>query len=90
MAQRNKEATEELSNKENQEQPFNGGIVVFNYQEDRLQLLFDEKPSFEIIQQLKKNGFRWSPRFSSWQRQLTNNAIYATKRLLRENNLNCQ
>lgn len=90
VAKKANEFKEELSNKENQEQPFNGGIVVFNYQEDRLQLLFDEKPSFEIIQQLKKNGFRWSPRFSSWQRQLTNNAIYATKRLLRENNLICQ
>lgn len=90
MAQRNKEATEELSNKENQEQPFNGGIVVFNYQEDRLQLLFDEKPSYEIIQQLKKNAFRWSPRFGAWQRQLTNNAVFTTKQFLSKNNLNCQ
>lgn len=75
------------SERESEEKPFTGGKIVHNFEEDRLQLIFDEKPSPEIIQQLKKNGFRWSPRFSSWQRQLTGNAVFATNRLLSENGL---
>lgn len=76
-----------LSENESQEKPFAGGKIVHNFEEDRLQLIFDEKPSPEIIQQLKKNGFRWSPRFSAWQRQLTGNAVFATNRLLSGNGL---
>lgn len=76
--------------KESDEKHFIGGRVIHNFEEDRLQLIFDEKPLPDIIHQLKKNGFRWSPRFMAWQRQLTNNAIYATNCLLKSNNLICQ
>ena len=31
---------------------------------------------------LKQNGFRWSPRYSAWQRQLTPNAEAAARRAL--------
>ena len=34
------------------------------------------------ISNLKHNGFRWSPRFSAWQRQLTDNAFYAVTRVV--------
>lgn len=30
---------------------------------------------------LKSYGFRWSPNAGAWQRQLTDNAIYAAKRI---------
>lgn len=60
-----------------------GGVdVVENVEANRIQLLFDGKPEQEMINDLKRNGFRWSPRFQAWQRQLTQNGIYATKRLL--------
>ncbi len=57
--------------------------VVRNEEVDRLQLIFDGKPSQEIITLLKKNGYRWSPRFSAWQRQLTLNATRGLDSLLK-------
>ena len=56
---------------------FEGGHAKANEAENRLQLLFDEKPSDEQRQALKKNGFKWSPKQGAWQRQLTKNAIHA-------------
>lgn len=51
--------------------------AVINNEENRLQLIFDEKPEENVRTILKKNGFRWSGRFKAWQRQLTENAICA-------------
>ena len=62
--------------------PFDGGIVRYNFAEDRLQILFNEKPDAGMIGTLKHSGFRWSPRFGAWQRQLTRNAEDTAKRLL--------
>ena len=67
----------ERENQENEEILFDGGRVIKNYSEDRVQIVFDTKPQPDVISNLKHNGFRWSPRFSVWQRQLTNNAFYA-------------
>lgn len=61
---------------------FNGGEVVANHDADRLQIIFDEKPNDEKRALLRKAAFKWSPRFGAWQRQLTRNALYATKTLL--------
>ena len=74
---------EELNNKESDEIEFDGGKVVKNYSEDRLQILFDKKPDPDMIYNLKHNGFRWSPRFKAWQRQLTSNSFYACERVLK-------
>lgn len=59
-----------------------GVEVVENADEMRIQLIFDGKPDDDTRAMLKSNGFRWSPRFGAWQRQLTQNGIYATKRVL--------
>ena len=56
---------------------FDGGRAEANESENRLQLFFDEKPTDEQRQQLKRNGFKWAPSQSAWQRQLTKNAIYS-------------
>ncbi len=61
---------------------FSGGEIVRNLEADRLQILFDEKPDEETRATLKQNGFRWSPRYSAWQRQLTPNAEAAARRAL--------
>jgi len=53
--------------------------IVLNYAENRLQIIFPGKPSDEARALLKANGFKWSPRFSAWQRQLTQNAENALK-----------
>ena len=73
---------EELAAKEDREFLFEGGKIVKNYSEDRLQIIFDEKPASEMISKLKHNGFRWSPRFGAWQRQLTSNALHACASIL--------
>ena len=56
--------------------------VVQNEELNRLQLIFDEKPIEQQRALLKKNGFRWSPKNQAWQRQLTDNALYSTERLI--------
>lgn len=83
VAEANREKIFDKANAENTEVSFKGGKVVNNFQENRIQLIFDEKPSADIIFQLKKNGMKWSPRFGAWQRQLTGNAIFAVKQFLK-------
>lgn len=56
--------------------------VVENFEENRLQIVFDGKPSAEVRAELKSNGFRWAPSQEAWQRQLNNGARYAAKRFL--------
>lgn len=58
--------------------------VVENSELMRLQLLFGYKPEADVRNILKKHGFRWSPKNSAWQRQLTNNARYAVKSVIKE------
>ena len=57
--------------------------VVENFEENRLQIVFDGKPSAEVRAELKSNGFRWAPSQEAWQRQLNNGARYAAQRFLR-------
>lgn len=61
-----------------------GVEVEENAEAMRIQLFFNGKPSEEIRTILKSNGFRWSPSFGAWQRQLTENGKSATKRALEE------
>jgi hypothetical protein len=69
------------------EVPFEGGTLVWNYGEDRLQILFDRIPEDNRRKELKSSGFRWSPRNKAWQRQLTSNALSAAKRVLNLQNI---
>lgn len=50
----------------------------------RVQLFFEGKPEPEVRDVLKRNGFRWAPSVGAWQRQLTENAKYALKRVIKE------
>lgn len=58
--------------------------VVENAEIMRLQVIFDGKPNAYARSVMKRNGFRWSPSNSAWQRQLTQNAKYALKRVQEE------
>lgn len=60
---------------------FDGGKVIANADKNRLQIFFDEIPSEEVRQDLKGHGFRWARSEGAWQRQLTDNAIYAASRV---------
>ena len=80
----------EKKEKQRQESPekemqIDGGKIVLNYEIDRLQILFDAMPNAEMRDKLKRSGFKWSPKNSAWQRQLTPNAIWTTKRLFNLN-----
>ena len=57
--------------------------VVENVDENRLQFLFDGKPSADVRKIMKSHGFRWAPSQGAWQRQLTNNALWSGKLALR-------
>jgi len=53
-----------------------GGVkVVENTELNRLQMIFPGKPSVEVRNLLKRNGFRWSPSEGAWQRHLHNSGI---------------
>ncbi|MBO4898635.1 MAG: hypothetical protein J5590_10095 [Clostridia bacterium] len=54
---------------------FSGGEAVVNLANNRLQLVFEEKPSDERIGVLKQNGFKWAPKGKAWQRPLTNQTM---------------
>ena len=56
---------------------FEGGTVVPNHEENRLQIFFEEIPPEELRQELSHRGFHWSRRNQAWQRQLNFNAIRA-------------
>lgn len=82
VAQRIREKLKVTREQKSKEVPFEGGRLVWNYEEDRLQILFDNIPQDSMRKELKSSGFRWSPRNTAWQRQLTQNAVHAAKRLL--------
>lgn len=60
---------------------FYGGEVIANKEANRMQVFFDDKPSESIRTELKRNGFRWSPKEKAWQRQLNQNAYFAADRI---------
>ncbi len=78
-----KEAEKKQSaERESAEFPFEGGSVILNYSENRLQIIYDEKPSTAVRDNLKKCAFRWAPSEGAWQRQLTSSAILAAVQVL--------
>ena len=77
-------AAAEESGGENKTTSYQGVCdLVENFDENRLQIVFDGKPSAEVRAELKSNGFRWAPSQGAWQRQLNNGARYAATRFLR-------
>lgn len=78
-----RQESEETANRENREVAFEGGKVVFNFSEDRLQILFDKIPDKEFRERMHREfRFNWSRKNGAWQRQLTDNAVRAARRLL--------
>ena len=60
---------------------FEGGKVVANSDNNRLQVFFDAIPPAEVREALKGHGFRWARSEGAWQRQLSGNAIYAARHI---------
>ena len=61
-----------------------GVKIVENTELMRIQIVFDGKPEANVRDILKKNGFRWAPSQSAWQRQLNGNGKWAAERVMEE------
>lgn len=69
-----------IDRKENWEDiEFDGGRI--SIEDDRLKIFHDQRPEPEIIEQLKRNGFRWSRHWGCWCRKHTGAALIAAKRI---------
>ena len=75
-----------MAEAEDKEIAFNGGRVVVCNSDERMRFYFDEIPSVEVRNLMKRNAFKWSPKNGAWQRQLTANCKFDTKRILAELN----
>lgn len=71
-----------MVNTEDKTEEYEWGSIEYCYSEERLRLHFNEIPDEELRAKLKGSAFKWSRFNQAWQRQLTNNAIYAAKRIL--------
>lgn len=60
---------------------FDGGTVEINREANRLQIFFEGKPDAAVRDELKSNGFRWSPKAGAWQRQLNDTTIRVADRI---------
>lgn len=54
----------------------NGYVIRDNKEANRIQFLFEGKPSEQVRSILKRRGFRWSPNENAWQTFLTNRGRY--------------
>ena len=75
-----------MAEAEDKEIAFNGGRVVVCNSDERMRFYFDTIPSVEVRNLMKRNAFKWSPKNGAWQRQLTANCKFDTKRILAELN----
>ena len=75
-----------MAEAEDKEIKFNGGRVVVCNSEERMRFYFDSIPPVEVRNMMKRNAFKWSPKNGAWQRQLTENCKFDTKRILSELN----
>lgn len=82
IAVQNRAKQAEMAERENGEITFPGGRVVQNWAENRLQIIFDEKPASDLITELKRHAFKWAPSKGAWQRQNTGNAVYTLKHFI--------
>ncbi|SUJ19219.1 Uncharacterised protein [Sphingobacterium spiritivorum] len=76
-----REAIADRQAQENIEIQFDGGVIILNYQENRLQITHDYVPSYDVRKELKYNGFKWSPFNKAWQRLLNRNSISVAQKI---------
>ncbi|GIZ16566.1 hypothetical protein, partial [Capnocytophaga catalasegens] len=81
------EMLKKQAQQENKEIDFEGGKIVFDMQEHRIKIYFDEIPSKEIREAIKKRAFKWSPINKVWQRVYTSDAEYSVKYLFERDNI---
>ena len=74
-------APNDRASSEVSEYPIQGGKLVLNRRDGKLQIYFDDKPSKMVREGLKRDGFHWAPAIMAWQRQLTDNAKHVAERM---------
>jgi len=82
-----KERVKKLSEQRSQDttsEKIHGVEIIDNVEANRLQLFFPNKPSREIIQKLKSNGFRWTPSIGAWQSYRNNVARPRALKIINE------
>jgi hypothetical protein len=76
------EYLKQQSTRVEQEHLINDIKILENTEDNRVQIFFPAKPSQEIISQLKRYGFRWSPYNKAWQRQLNDYSVQLAKEIV--------
>ena len=74
----------EVANAFDSEVEHQGYTYKENGEAMRVQLIFHDKPDDETRTLLKSEGFRWSPRYGAWQRQLTQAGKMAARRVMKK------
>ena len=70
---------EAMATKQDEEKEFPWGTLLTSYSDERYRFVFDGKPAQEVINLMKKYGFKWSRANTAWQRQITPNAAFTIK-----------
>ena len=74
---------EALAERPERQRSGNGYVYREDPQDNRALFLFEGKPAKDIRDVLKRHGFRWSPTRNAWVRQLTGNAQWAAREVIR-------
>lgn len=64
---------------------FEQGEFMVNYEEDRIQIFFTDRPSKDELTEWKNKGlntYNWSPSNKCWQRKITSNALNHIKHMI--------
>lgn len=77
-------AADEASGVEHKEKVYGDVRVVLNKALDRVQIIFPDKPSEDERRVLKSRAFRWAPSVGAWQRQLTQNGVWAAEAVMKD------
>lgn len=70
-----------IANSEDKSYDIEGGTIELCNSEERVRIIFDERPDREMIDKLKHGGFHWSPSNGAWQRQITADAKWKIDQL---------
>lgn len=73
---------EAIASDETTEIDFDGGTIIDNVEDNRVQIVYDGKPDADIRKELRSRGFRWSPQAGAWQRKRGGNALYDAQNLV--------
>lgn len=81
MKERIKELTAKRADVDKEVENESGVRIFDNVTDNRLQIFFPGKPAREVIEQLKRHGFKWSPNAGAWQRFRSFDANYQAEQI---------